>query len=336
MAKHRSKGSIFLRVGSLFFLSAALAIVCVFGAATVQAAELSLKGKTIGIAVVGTQHFWDREAFNGAIDTVKKLGGKPVPVDGGRDNQIHADNHDILLSRKVDAVISILGDGAVEPKFKALQDAGIPVFTIDHLSPYGVNNTTSDNYYMGTTVGRYMADAMGAKGTVAVFNAFSGMLRICETRYEMWKYVLKDYPNIKILQPELAEEFANAPEDARKKTLALLRQYPKGKLDAIHVACWDQPAIGVVQALEEAGRADDVIVTALDAGPDTLKIMMEDGSPFAANVAQQPRLIGTTSAKNVARYFAGEKLLPQTFVPVLPVNGKEDAAKIFKQLGYTK
>jgi ribose transport system substrate-binding protein len=46
----------------------------------------------------------------------------------------------------VDAVISILGDSAVEPKFKALRDAGIPVFTVDHVSQYSVNNTTSDNY----------------------------------------------------------------------------------------------------------------------------------------------------------------------------------------------
>ena len=57
----------------------------------------------------------------------------------------------------------------------------------------------------------------------------------------------KDYPDIHIIQPELAEQFANSPEDARKKTLELLSQYPKGKLDAIHVACWDQPAIGIVR-----------------------------------------------------------------------------------------
>ncbi len=118
--------------------------------------------------------------------------------------------------------------------------------------------------------------------------------------------------------------------------MALLRQYPEGTLDAIHVACWDQPAIGVVQALEEAGRADDVIVSALDAGPATLEIMMEKDTPFVANVAQQPRLIGTTAAKNVARYFAGQKLLPQTFVPVLPVNGQIDAKDVFKKLGYDK
>jgi len=224
------------------FLAAAISLLSAAPVATFAADTLSLQGKTIGVAVVGTQHFWDREAFKGASSEVEKLGGKVIAVDGGRDNQVHANNHDILLSRKVDAVISILGDSAVEPKFKALKDAGIPVFTVDHVSPYAVNNTTSDNYTLGSTIGRNMADALGGKGNVAVFNAFSNSLRICGIRYDQWKYVLKDYPNIKIIQPELAEQFANSPEDARKKTLELLSQYPKGKLDAIHVACWDQPA----------------------------------------------------------------------------------------------
>ena len=311
-----------------------IAVAATFAATSVMAdGHLSLEGKRIGVAVVGTQHFWDREAFNGATSTVEKLGGEVVPVDGGRDNQVHADNHDVLLANNVDAVISILGDGAVEPKFEALKNAGIPVFTVDHSSPHGVNNTTSDNYYMGTTIGRYMADAIGGEGKVAVFNAFEGALRICGIRAGLWKYVLQDYPNIEIVQPELAEEFANAPEDARKKTLDLLSQYPVGTLDAIHVGCWDQPAIGVVQALEEAGR-DDVLVTALDGGPDTLEIMAEDGSPFVANVAQQPNLIGSTSAMNVARYFAGETLLPQTYVDVFPVNGQAEAKAAYKSLGY--
>lgn len=295
--------------------------------------ELSLDGKRIGVAVVGTQHFWDREAFNGAVSTVEELGGEVMPVDGGRDNQVHADNHDILLTSGVDAVISILGDDSVEPKFKALKDAGIPVFTVDHTSPHSINNTTSDNYYMGTTIGRLMADALGGEGKVAVFNAFEGSLRICTIRAQLWKYVLQDYPEIEILKPELAEEFANAPEDARQQTLDLLSQYPEGELDAIHTACWDQPAIGVVQALEEAGR-DDVLVTALDGGPDTLEIMAEEGSPFVANVAQQPNLIGSTAARNVARHFAGEELLPQTYVDVVPVMGQEGAKEAYEELGY--
>ena len=73
----------------------ALATLTSYAAA---AEDLSLAGKTIGVAVVGTQHFWDREAFNGATKEVEALGGTVVGVDGGRDNQVHADNHDIPVS----------------------------------------------------------------------------------------------------------------------------------------------------------------------------------------------------------------------------------------------
>ena len=62
--------------------------------------------------------------------------------------------------------------------------------------------------------------------------------------------------------------------------------------------------------------------------------MAEEGSPFVANVAQQPNLIGSTAAMNAAKHFAGETLLPQTFVDVYPVNGPEEAKAAYKALGY--
>ncbi len=99
-------------------LPAALGLLSLASLSVAAADALSLQGKTIGVAVVGTQHFWDREAFKGATEEVEKLGGNVIGVDGGRDNQVHANNHDILLSRKVDAVISILGDSASNQNLK--------------------------------------------------------------------------------------------------------------------------------------------------------------------------------------------------------------------------
>jgi ribose transport system substrate-binding protein len=295
---------------------------------------LSLSGKVVGIAVVGTQHFWDREAFQGAIDEVERLGGTVITTDGGRDNTVHAENHDLFLSQGVDAVITILGDDSVEPKLKALKEAGIPVFGVDHDSPYAVNNSQSDNKAAGAEIGRITGEALGGEGNIAVFNAFSESLSFCGVRYSAWREVLeRDYPGIKILEPELAEEFANAPEDARQQTLTLLERYPEGELDGIHVACWDQPAIGVVQALEDAGRTE-VKVTAIDAGPETLEMMMEPNSPFVGNIAQQPRLIATVAAQNVAKYLAGEEIERQSYSKVYPVFGPEQAKEVYKKLGY--
>ena len=295
--------------------------------------ELSLEGLTVGVAVVGTQHFWDREAFEGAVAEVERLGGTAVTTDGGRDNQVHADNHDVFLTRQVDAVITILGDAAVEPKLEALKNAGIAVFGVDHASPHIINNTGSDNFYAGSSAGRNMGDAIGGAGNVAVFNAFGEVLSFCGDRYNNWRYVLDNaYPEITVVE-ELAEEFANAPEDARQQTLDLLERYPEGELHAIHVACWDQPAIGVYEALNEAGRTE-IIVSAIDAGPDTLSLMLEPNSNWVVNVAQQPRRIATIAVQNAARHLAGETVLPQSYVEVLPVKGAEQAADVFEQLGY--
>lgn len=296
--------------------------------------ELSLEGMTVGVAVVGTQHFWDREAFQGAVDEVERLGGEVLTTDGGRDNTVHAENHDIFLAEGVDAVVTILGDDAVEPKLEALKDAGIPVFGVDRNSPHAVNNSQSQNDVGGYAVGEILGEALGGEGNVAVFNAFGEALDFCGVRYDNWRAALEEnYPNVNLLEPELAEAFANAPEDARQQTLTLLERYPEGELDAIHVACWDQPAIGVVQALEEAGRTE-VMVSAFDAGPDTLEIMMEDGSPFVGNVAQQPRAIAIQAVQNLAAYLAGEDIPEQSYVEVYPVAGQEEAQRIYDLLGY--
>ncbi len=299
----------------------------------IPTSELSLEGLTVGVAVVGTQHFWDREAFEGAVAEVERLGGTTVTTDGGRDNNVHAENHDLFLTREVDAVITILGDDAVQPKLEALKNAGIPVFGVDRASEHVVNNTGSDNFYAGSSAGRYLGDAIGGQGNVAVFNAFGEVLSFCGDRYNNWRYVLDNaYPNIEVVE-ELAEEFANAPQDARTQTLDLLERYPEGTLDAIHVACWDQPAIGVYQALQETGRTE-IIVSAIDAGPDTLELMLEPGSNWIVNVAQQPRQIATIAVQNAARHLAGETILPQSYVDVIPISGPQQAATVYEQLGY--
>ena len=197
-----------------------------------------------------------------------------------------------------------------------------------------MNNSQSENDIGGYAIGEILGEALGGEGNVAVFNAFSEVLDFCGVRYGEWKRALEEnYPGVTILEPELAEEFANAPEDARQQTLTLLERYPVGELAAIHVACWDQPAIGVVQALEESGRTE-VKVTAFDAGPDTLEIMMEENSVFVGNIAQLPRQIATKAAQNVALYLAGGDVERQSYVEVYPVAGPEEAKRIYELLGY--
>jgi ribose transport system substrate-binding protein len=282
--------------------------------------------------VVGTQHFWDREAFQGAVAEVERLGGEVVTTDGGRDNTVHAENHDVFLS---EGSTPSSRSSVTTPSSRSCRRSPRRTSRCSGSTAtreWAVNNSQSDNEFAGRAAGELLSEYLGGEGQVAVFNAFSEALEFCGVRYDSWREVM-DAEGIEILQPELAEEFANAPEDARQQTLTLLQRYPEGEIDAIHVACWDQPAIGVVQAIEEAGR-DDVVVSAIDAGPDTLEIMMEENSPFVVNVAQQPRLIATIAAQNVAKYLNGEDVEDQSYLEVFPALGPDGAREVYEALGY--
>jgi len=106
-----------------------------------------------------------------------------------------------------------------------------------------------------------------------------------------------------------------------------------GELHAIHVACWDPPAIGVYEALQEAGRTE-IVISAIDAGPDTLELTIEPDRHWIVNIAKQPRQIATIAVQNAARHLTGENLLPQSYVDVIPVSGPQQAAQTYEQLGY--
>jgi ribose transport system substrate-binding protein len=290
-----------------------LALSMVAGTITAQDDGLSLDGKTIGVIVIGTDHNWDRMAFQGVIDGVEELGGEVIAVNAERDDQKHVAGLENLIAQEPDAIVNILGNQEViEPVYAQIREAGIPLFTVDSASIHSINNVTSDNYAIGSKLALKLAEDIGGEGNIAVFNGFYS-IHVCSIRYDMLVYVLeKEYPNINIIQPELQDVIPNTIEDARQKIQDLLLQYPEGELDAVW-SCWDVPSIGVVNALEEAGR-DEVKVYGIDGDPTVLEMLTDPDSLMTATMAQQPYLIGQTSAMNIAHYFADQPVSRNTYI----------------------
>ncbi|MEM7125099.1 MAG: sugar ABC transporter substrate-binding protein [Chloroflexota bacterium] len=320
------------RIGNRFVLTLLVGLLCLLltacgGAADAPAASddeamaddamasdsgLSLEGKTVGVAVVGTDHNFDRQAFQGVLDKIEELGGEAIQANAERNDQKQVSDLENLMAQEPDAIVNILGNGDVlDPIFEKIREAGIPLFTVDAPSVHSLNNTMSDNYEIGSTLARQLAEDIGGEGNIAVFNGFMG-IRVCGIRYEQLVQVLKDYPNISIIQPELQDVIPNTIEDAKNKIQDLLQQYPEGELGAIW-SCWDIPSIGATQALEEAGRTE-VKVYGIDGDPTALEIMSDPASPLTADMAQQPYVIGQTSAENVAKYLAGGEVPTTSFV----------------------
>lgn len=163
-----------------------------------------------------------------------------------------------------------------------------------------------------------------------MFNGFYGV-PVVAMRYDQLKAVLKWYPKIKIIEPELRDVIPNTVQDAYSQISQLLNKYPKGSVQAIWAA-WDVPQIGATQAVDAAGRSE-IKTYAVDGSPDVVSLVKDPKSSATAVVAQQPYLIGKTAVQNVARYLAGDRNLPPaTYVPALVVT-KENAAEAQKILG---
>ena len=291
----------------------------------------SLKGKRIGISVAGTEHYWDLKAYKGQIDEVKRLGGTPIALDGGRKDRQQIAQLQALIAEKPDAIIEQLGTAAVlAPWLKKIREAGIPLFTVDTASPSTINVTTSDNFYIGEQLALKLVSDLNGEGNILVFNGFYGV-PVMAMRYDQLREVLKWYPKIKIIQPELVDIIPNTVQDAYSQVSRLLSKYPKGTVQAIW-AGWDIPQIGATQAVDAAHRSE-IKTYAVDGSPDYVALVKNPQSSAAAVVAQQPYLIGKTAVDNVARYLAGDRTLPPaTFVPSILVS-KDNAAEAQKTLG---
>lgn len=299
--------------------------------AVAEAGGLSLKGKRIGISTAGTDHFFDLQAYNAQIEEVKRLGGEPIAVDAGRNDGKLVAQLQTLIAQKPDAIVQLLGTlTVIDPWLKEARDAGIPVLTIDVGSTNSLNNSTSDNWGIGKDLALQLVSDIGGEGNIVVFNGFYGVTP-CAIRYDQLVNVVKYFPKVQIIQPELRDVIPNTVQDAFTQITAILNKYPeKGSIKAVWSA-WDIPQLGATQALAAAGRTE-IKTYGVDGSPEVLQLVADPSSPAAADVAQQPAELGRVAIQNVARLLAGETLPRETYVPAILAN-KANVKEVSKKLG---
>ncbi|MGH1484422.1 MAG: sugar ABC transporter substrate-binding protein [Geminicoccales bacterium] len=291
-----------------------------------QAEDLTLEGKTIGVTVIGTDHHWDLMAYQGQLDEIERLGGEAIALDAGRNDQTQVSQIQTLIAQKPDAIIEQLGNiDVLDPWLKKVVDADIPLFTVDTATPHAINNTTSNNYNIGAELALQMVQDMGGEGKILVFNGFYSV-PVCKIRYDQLKYVLENFPEMEVIEPELRDVIPNTVQGAHSDVTDMLTKHGEDSgLKAVW-ACWDVPMVGATQAIEAAGRTE-VKTYGVDGSPEYVEMVADPESPAAAVAAQQPYEIGKQAVQNVARYLGGQDVPPFSFVPAVLIN-KENVATL--------
>ena len=230
-------------------------------------------------------------------------GWKVTIVDTKGDFADLASRMEDLVSAKTDALVLVSTDpNLVQAQVEDAAKAGIPVFGCDSGFIEGmVVNATSDNYAMGVQLTNFIFEAIGNKGKIIALThrPHPGVIK----RSHALDDLLPQYPDITLIT-EQHVEVPGPIESSRQIMENLLLSNPQvGSIDAVWCA-WDEPAIGVAQALQVAGR-EEIIVAGVDGNSQAIE-MIKAGSPIKATVAQNFEGMAEIVVSEMAKYFAGE------------------------------
>jgi ribose transport system substrate-binding protein len=281
---------------------AAVAAVVSALAVTSAAAASKITIVTPYMAEPGTQYyveaFQDVAKTNGWTVNVVDTKGDIAGVISGIENAVN---------QKVDAIILNANPAQVTAGLETAKKAGVPVFGMDAgMDPLLVANITSNGYEMAAVTATYVVNRIGGKGGVVefVFDAFPPV----QVRDVIADAIFKNTPDVKIIDRITPEVQDGGIADSRARMEAILAAHPaKGSIAAVWAA-WDQPALGALQAIEAAGRADEgIVITGMDANPQAREAIGKGGN-FEASMSQDFKGIGKTVAETVQKYLAGEKI----------------------------
>lgn len=279
--------------------------------------QLNGEGLTIGFSIQGTDHHWNINCYNGAIDRAKELGAEVIAFDAENRQEKHLSDVRTLVSRNVDAIGIILGmQDSLSPGIKEATEKGIPIVTADFAIPESLCNVASNNFTAMAELVLKMVSDLGGKGEVAVF--YRPGSPIGTLRRRVFDTVLASFPGISVVAEE-AYIFPGTVPDAYNKAQDMLRAHPE--IDAFWTV-FDMPMIAAAQAIADLGREDEVKCYGFDGDPTAMKILMDEGSAYGATVAQQPYAIGQALAEVAILAAKGEELPTLRFVPHVLVDKK--------------
>lgn len=219
------------------------------------------------------------------------------------------------VTQNVDAIVIAVDPAQINVGLLAAQEAGIPVVGLDAGSdPLVAANVTSNGYAMAAETSVYVANRINGEGKVVmfVFDAFPPV----QIRGVVADAVFSNFPDISVLDRVTPDVQDGGIADSRAKMEAILAANPEEGSIAAVWAAWDQPALGALQAIEDADRGDEgIVIVGMDANPQARDAIAAGGS-FEASMAQDFAAMGASAASVVANLLdGGGQLAKVIYVP---------------------
>jgi len=285
--------------------------------------------------------------------TVKIIASVP-PTDHGwlgaisKDAQAAADQHDDVdfellqaadadsqaqqieqaIAQKPDVLVVLPQDGAaLTPVAQKAERAGIRVVNVDRLftAPDAATATVlGDNYQIGVLAANYIADELKCNGNVVEIQGLAGISVTTDRTKGFTDTLKKKCPGggVKIV--------ASQPGDFNPdKGLTVMENILQAQddIDAVYTHD-DDMAQGVVQAIRNANRDDEMFLTGVGGSQDAMK-QIEEGGLYRATFLYNPNMAGT--AVNMARLIGLGEGFSELVPPEVPRQLVVPAAVVTKE-----
>jgi ABC-type sugar transport system substrate-binding protein len=278
----------------------------------------------VGYAQIGAESEWRTANTLSVKEAAAQLGVELKFVDGQQkqENQIQAIRS--FIAQKVDVIgVPPVVETGWEDIFKEAKDAGIPIILVDRRAAVPedlyVTLMGSDFVEEGRNSARVMVELMDGKANIVELVGTVGSAP-ANDRYMGFREVLKDYPDMKIIDSQ-SGDFTRA--RGKEVMEAFLRKHGKN-ITALY-AHNDDMAIGAIQAIEEYGLRPgvDIKIVSVDAIRDAFKAMI--AGKLNATVECNP-LLGPTFFEMALKVVNGEpvpKWVPSEESIYFPDNAEE-------------
>ena len=238
----------------------------------------------------------------GAKKAAKENGVELIVTDAQNQPSKQLEDVENLIQRKPDLLILDPSDSdAIISAVESANEKNIPVLTIDRKSNGGdvIAHIGFDAIHSGQIAGTFLAEQLHGKGKIVELMGIMGT-NVAQDRSKGFNQIIAKYPEMVIVAKQSADfDRAKAMEVMEN----ILQANPV--IDGVYAAN-DEMALGAIEAIEAAGRLDQIILIGCDAIDPALEKIRE--KKLEATIAEPPFFLGKNAVLNALKILNGEKI----------------------------
>jgi ribose transport system substrate-binding protein len=280
----------------------------------------------VAFSAPGADHGWLKAITDNARKAAEEVGVELVLSEGTNDSASQVSQIETLISQKPDVLVILPHEGGpLTPVAQKAMQAGIPVVNVDReFSTPAAYRTWigGDNYGIGKSAADLIANDLKCEGNVVEIQGVAG-ISVTEQRTKGFTDGIKRCNGgIKIVASQPADFLPD-------KGLQVMETILQGQkdIDAVYTHD-DDMAMGVVQAIRNAKRQDEMFVTGAGGSKDAMNLIAE-GELYRATFLYNPSMSG--SAISLAKLIAEGKGLSELVEPEVPSRIELPATTVTKE-----